>query len=145
MGMSYWRSIRDDPIKADKYRAYMREWKRTARAKQKLLNPKPQKPVPSENQKKEQAKLRRKIKQAENRDQVFGHYGRICCRCGESDLNVLTIDHTSQDGYNHKPGNRKRRISGYQLYDWLIKQGLPPGYRTACANCQIRFYREHRT
>lgn len=149
---STWSTVRNDPDKAEKYRQYQREYRKARRAAGN--------PLPSELNRSSSQKQTTKVKnlstgdkkqvqkdgrvrlQALDRLAVFSHYGMSCVRCGESDPVVLTIDHTDQDGHKHKPGNRKRRISGYQLYRWLVRNNFPDGYRTACANCQIRFYRE---
>ena len=85
----------------------------------------------------------RKRRQVKDRKLVYDHYGLKCVRCGEPDPVVLTIDHIKQDGHGHKQGGCKNRMSGYVLYRWLVRNDFPEGYRVACANCQIRYYKEH--
>ena len=94
--------------------------------------------------KKHKKELGQKKKQRDknHRKIVFEHYGVQCCRCGISDIDVLTIDHI-------KPvGGKKRRKqlhggSGHSIYIWLIKQNLPNGYQTLCRNCNWKkFLRE---
>lgn len=69
---------------------------------------------------------------------VFRHYGESCACCGESHLLLLTIDHLDQNGAEHR-----REIAtggGAGMYDWLIAQGFPEGYRTLCFNCNFGEY-----
>jgi hypothetical protein len=65
----------------------------------------------------------------EKRKLVFDHYGWRCSCCGESESNFLTIDHIHNDGANHK----KERTN--TLYEWLVKNNFPEGFRTLCYNC----------
>lgn len=34
--------------------------------------------------------------------EIITHYGGKCQRCGEDDIDVLTIDHVNQDGSSHR-------------------------------------------
>lgn len=62
---------------------------------------------------------------------VFDRYGRSCACCGLTIPEFLTIDHIDGGGTRH------RRLIGWgvNFYYWLVKQGLPDGYRTFCMNC----------
>ena len=90
---------------------------------------------------KERAKvgmLRRKDtvrRQWKYKQMVFDHYGRGCLRCGINDPDVLTIDHTNQDGAAHriKFGYNSKGSAG--LYRWLVKNKFPEGFRVLCFNC----------
>ena len=71
---------------------------------------------------------------AKGRDIVRAHYGKVCACCGESNEKFLTIDHMDGNGAAHRR-QLKHWGSGVQFYRWLVKQGLPDGYRTLCFNC----------
>lgn len=71
---------------------------------------------------------------------VLVHYGNgrlACVRCGESDINCLTIDHM-------KAVQGGERIKVGYFYRWLIKNNFPEGYQTLCMNCQWRKRAEER-
>lgn len=69
------------------------------------------------------------------KEKVFSHYGKKCSICGFDDMRALTIDHTNQDGFEHKTPNGKK-VRGFLLYRFLISNGFPDGFRTLCCNCQ---------
>lgn len=80
---------------------------------------------------------------------VISFYGGTCFRCGESDIDVLTIDHLNQNGASHRKelagnGTDWRSKTGVHTYRWLIVQGLPDGFRVACFNCNFKLWREHK-
>jgi hypothetical protein len=62
---------------------------------------------------------------------VFEHYGKFCVCCGESNPEFLTIDHIRGGGTKH------REEIGPGLYDWLIRNDFPVGFRTLCFNCNM--------
>ena len=65
--------------------------------------------------------LRRKV-------EVLTHYGngRLACRrCGERDLDCLSIDHIVASPDKHG-------------YAWFISHNYPEGYQTLCMNCQFK-------
>jgi hypothetical protein len=65
--------------------------------------------------------------------EVFEHYGLECFCCGENFFYHLTIDHPKKNGSKER---RRLGISGgSQFFHWLRSQGFPPGYRTACYQC----------
>lgn len=65
---------------------------------------------------------------------VLSHYSGgkpKCYCCNEKMLDFLTIDHII-----HGSGNKHRNAIGHQrIFGWLLKNNYPPGYRTACSNC----------
>lgn len=84
------------------------------------------------------------------REDTFSHYGKKCSVCGIDDSDVLTIDHTAQDGAKHRKELAERkgatstsrgRYSGYKFYQWLRTNGYPQGFRTLCFNCNIKAFR----
>lgn len=86
-------------------------------------------------------KVSQQRKRQLNKSIVFKHYGGVCSRCGFDDTRALTIDHADQRGSTHKMANGKR-YTGPWLYKWLIDNGMPDGFRTLCANCQMIVYHE---
>ena len=66
---------------------------------------------------------------------VLEYYGGNppnCACCGERREAFLVIDHTNNDGAEHR-----RQLGGYRtkIYKWLIKEDFPDGFRVLCANC----------
>ena len=64
--------------------------------------------------------------------EVISAYGKTCFCCGESRIELLSIDHISGGGNTH----RKSGIHGH-IYRWLKKNNFPDGFRTACHNCNL--------
>ena len=66
---------------------------------------------------------------------VLAHYGKrrtaVCCwpGCGESDPDMLTIDHVNDDGAEDR---RQTRLGGKTLYSRLHSEDWPSGYQTLC-------------
>lgn len=61
---------------------------------------------------------------------VLSHYGGRCACCGEAEPDFLAIDHPAGDGTAHR-----KSIRNAPIYRWLVKEGLPDGYRVLCHNC----------
>ena len=81
-------------------------------------------------------------RQVENlKEGVYQRYGRACSRCGEDDLDVLTVDHIDQNGADHK-NPKGVRYRGVHLYRWLRQNSYPEGFRVLCFNCNTKVYRE---
>jgi hypothetical protein len=69
---------------------------------------------------------------------VLSHYGNgqpVCVICFESRIGCLTIDHINGNGNKHR--KELGLGGGHHFYRWLLKQGLPEGYRTLCMNDQF--------
>jgi hypothetical protein len=76
---------------------------------------------------------------SETREAVFKAYGGyVCVGCGETDKDVLTIDHVNNDGAAH----RREIGAGWPIYPWLVSNNFPPGFQVLCANCQMRKLRK---
>jgi len=57
--------------------------------------------------------------------------GCSCAGCGVVDLDMLTIDHTNNDGAEH------RKSITVPIYRWLVKNNFPEGFQTLCANHNV--------
>lgn len=68
------------------------------------------------------------------RKKIILHYSEGICKCAlcnESIYEFLTIDHINGGGKRHR-----QNLGGTdKLYDYLIKEGFPTGYRILCWNC----------
>lgn len=80
-----------------------------------------------------------KSRQLELRDIVYNHYGGYKCKCcGETEPRFLSLDHTNNNGAQH------RREIGNQLpnmYRWIITNNFPPTFQILCLNCNIGKFR----
>ena len=64
------------------------------------------------------------------RKEMFAVYGDRCCQCGETDRDVLQLDHVNGGGTEH------RRKVGNSV-SWAKKHGWPSAFRVLCANCNM--------
>ena len=67
--------------------------------------------------------------------------GEIKCKqCGETDIDVLCLDHIENNGADHRKelGIAARGRNGSNTYETLKKAGWPPGLQVLCANCNMR-------
>jgi hypothetical protein len=67
--------------------------------------------------------------------QVLNHYGTVCSCCGNSDIEVLTVDHVHGGGTGHY-----KEIGQSRLYRWLISNNFPAGFQILCMNCNYGKY-----
>jgi hypothetical protein len=69
---------------------------------------------------------------------ILERYGRVCQSCGFDDIRALQLDHIDGNGNAErvKVGG-STRFSGWRFYEYLISIGLPGGYQTLCANCNM--------
>ena len=65
-------------------------------------------------------------------DTVLTHYGGKCACCGETEREFLHIDHVDGGGKAHR-----RALGGNRIEAWLLRHGLPEGFRVLCANCNL--------
>lgn len=62
--------------------------------------------------------------------------GDACCAwCPQADIDVLCLDHISNDGKQWRKSGVK---AGKHLYQWLIKNDYPKGLQVLCANCNMK-------
>ena len=74
-------------------------------------------------------------KRGKDKKLVFDHYGN-CQMCGNPDRDVLTIDHTNNDGaVKRKTGEHSK---GPRFYAWIITHNYPEGLQSLCWNCQYK-------
>ena len=59
-----------------------------------------------------------------------------CHCCGESVIELLTLDHINQDGAKHR-----RETKMHRAPEWAKKNGWPAIFRVACYSCNIGAYR----
>lgn len=67
---------------------------------------------------------------------VLGHYGNKCAICGETDINILSLDHIDGGGNKHR-----REVLGNahtNIYRWVVHNRYPKGFRVLCLNCKKR-------
>lgn len=64
-----------------------------------------------------------------------------CACCGETFIEFLAIDHVSGNGSQERKA-KGTKIGGYALYNRLIRNKFPQGYRVLCHNCNqaLGFY-----
>lgn len=74
--------------------------------------------------------------------QAYG--GASCVGCGEQEIAVLQIDHINGGGNDHarQIGNGNVSRGRGMMYQWLIENNFPPGFRVLCSNCNIRAHRK---
>ena len=76
------------------------------------------------------------------RHEVLSHYssGQFkCVKCGYSDMRALCLDHTNNDGAQHRkslnPNENGRHGNAVGVYLDLKRRGFPEGYQILCHNC----------
>ena len=69
-----------------------------------------------------------------------------CLKCGESDIDVLCLDHINDDGAEHrkKLGISGRGSAGTSTYEALKREGYPEGLQVLCANCNLKKEQERK-
>ena len=65
------------------------------------------------------------------RTMVINAYGGRCACCCETELAFLCIDHLNGGGTQH----RFQVGMGQRFYEYLKREGFPPGYQVLCYNC----------
>jgi hypothetical protein len=82
-------------------------------------------------------RLKQKQKRREYKKIVFDYYGNECASCGFKDIRALQIDHINNNGAEERKANGGQWFSGHHFYKYLIDNGMPGGYQTLCANCNM--------
>lgn len=77
--------------------------------------------------------------------EVFGHYGGAFCQCcGETCVDMLSLDHINQDGAEHRRSLKKEIggvAGGHFIYAWARRNNFPPMFQVLCMNCNRgRYY-----
>lgn len=67
------------------------------------------------------------------RKEAIEAYGGFCVNCGESRLELLTLDHVNDDGAAHRRETKTK--GGWNFYRVMRAQGWPPGLQVLCYNC----------
>jgi hypothetical protein len=67
---------------------------------------------------------------------VLAYYGDGSCACCGSTEN-LSIDHVAGNGAEHRKelSGRSGGCYGLWVWQWLIREGFPPGYQVLCIPC----------
>ena len=62
--------------------------------------------------------------------QAYG--GPICKCCGETEFDFLSLDHTQNNGSEHR-----KQVHAASLYSWLKRKKFPPGFQVLCLQCNF--------
>lgn len=68
------------------------------------------------------------------RIKVLLHYGATCKCCGDTTQEFLALDHINGGGNKHRKEIGKY---GNHIYQWIIKNNFPEGFRVLCHNCNM--------
>jgi hypothetical protein len=66
------------------------------------------------------------------RKEVIDHYGGKCSCCGETQLELLSLDHTNGGGCKHR---RETKRHGTGMWAWAKRENYPPLFQVLCHNC----------
>lgn len=78
-----------------------------------------------------------KLYRRELKQKVLERYGMACVFCGYEDIRALQIDHIHDNGAEERKALGGQNVSGWRFYQYLVANGLPDGYQTLCANCNM--------
>jgi hypothetical protein len=81
---------------------------------------------------------------------VLAAYGGKCAECGETDPDMLVVDHINDDGAEQRRGLAQRlgypsltqKASSVQVHADLIRRGFPNDVQILCANHNLKKERE---
>lgn len=63
---------------------------------------------------------------------AYGGSACACSACSEKNIKLLCIDHTNNDGNEHR-----KKLNRKSIYGWLKINNYPPGFQVLCFNCNI--------
>ena len=73
------------------------------------------------------------LKRKKLREEVFNAYGGpVCNCCGETIDKFLTLDHTNNDGAQHRAS-----VGRNSVFKWVKDHNYPPGFQVLCWNCNL--------
>jgi hypothetical protein len=78
-----------------------------------------------------------KIIRVNTRNEVLTYYGGRCEKCGESNYEVLSLDHIDGNGRKHRKKVLKGIDSGSGFFKWVLKN-RPNNIRLLCYNCNCQ-------
>ena len=88
----------------------------------------------------EKDKERARYKRREKRMLILRHYSKsdepYCDCCGESVVEFLCVDHINGGGNIHR---RKIGTGADAIYNWIINNNFPEGFRVLCQNCNSAY------
>jgi len=96
------------------------------------------------NKNKEKYNENKRIENKRIKDAAFNAYGGYkCACCGESEENMLNMDHIAEDGSIHRKeiGLVRGKSGGNSIYRWLAENDYPQGFQVLCYNCNISKHR----
>lgn len=76
-----------------------------------------------------------KLRRRKERLECLIHYGGNppkCACCGELEIRFLTVDHTNNNGAEHR-----LKIKRINIYYWLKNNAFPEGFQILCFNCNM--------
>lgn len=83
--------------------------------------------------------------------EVMNAYGGCKCigiksdgsQCGESDVDVLALDHINGGGTKHRESLGSTGKGGWTFYQYLKNNHFPEGYQVLCMNCNWKKHLLH--
>jgi hypothetical protein len=68
---------------------------------------------------------------------VYSDGTNKCKRCGEHDIDVLTLDHVNNDGAEHRREIKASCKTRNNIFEWLFYKDFPdyPPLQVLCRNC----------
>jgi len=78
---------------------------------------------------------RNTIRRSKLKVKIFSHYGSKCKCCGQSEIDVLTINHINNNGAEHRKEIKLSCVD--KFYYWIIKNNFPDDLQVLCWNCNL--------
>jgi hypothetical protein len=72
-------------------------------------------------------RCRRRVK-----EKILNHYGYTCACCGETNTDVLSLNHIKGGGTTHR---KEVKVSGQSFNLWVIRNNFPKDLQVMCLNC----------